>query len=90
MENRIALSEAQLNMIPTIAIADTDFDPRKVTYPIPANDDSVPGVKLIAEVISMAAQEGNLRRKTLLAQKEKQEFLKRKNQMFSRFQEPEE
>lgn len=90
LENRIALSEAQLNMIPTIAIADTDFDPRKVTYPIPANDDSVPGVKLIAEVISMAAQEGNLRRKTLLAQKEKQEFLKRKNQMFSRFQEPEE
>jgi small subunit ribosomal protein S2 len=72
LENKIAISEAQLNKIPVIAITDTDYDPRLVTYPIPANDDSIRGVELVASVIASAAKDGALRRKQLIDQKEKQ------------------
>ncbi|ORX58078.1 hypothetical protein DM01DRAFT_1381737 [Hesseltinella vesiculosa] len=71
LENPIAIAEAQLNKIPIIAITDTDYDPRLVTYPIPANDDSIRGVELIAKVISTAAKDGVFRRKQLLDQQEK-------------------
>lgn len=43
--------------IPTIGIVDTDCDPTDVTYPIPANDDSVRSVRMIADVISKFAAE---------------------------------
>jgi small subunit ribosomal protein S2 len=72
LENKIAISEAQLNKIPVIAITDTDYDPRLVTYPIPANDDSIRGVELVASVIASAAKDGAFQRKQLLDQKEKQ------------------
>ncbi|CAO3591408.1 unnamed protein product [Absidia cylindrospora] len=72
LENKIAIAEAQLNKIPIVAITDTDYDPRLVTYPIPANDDSIRGVELIAQVISSAAKDGAFRRKQLLDQKEKE------------------
>ncbi|KAK9766978.1 hypothetical protein K7432_003528 [Basidiobolus ranarum] len=62
LDNPIAITEADRKNIPTIAIADSDFDPLKVTYPIPANDDSIRGVELIAGVLSMAAKEGQLKR----------------------------
>ncbi|ORY00862.1 hypothetical protein K493DRAFT_99682 [Basidiobolus meristosporus CBS 931.73] len=62
LDNPIAITEADRKNIPTIAIADTDFNPLKVTYPIPANDDSIRGVELIAGVLSMAAKEGQLKR----------------------------
>ncbi|ORZ09413.1 ribosomal protein S2, flavodoxin-like domain-containing protein [Lobosporangium transversale] len=59
IENMIAIKEATRFHIPTIAITDTDVDPRIVSYPIPANDDSVRGVELIAKVLAEAAKEGN-------------------------------
>ncbi|CAG8588618.1 8064_t:CDS:2, partial [Paraglomus brasilianum] len=73
LENAIVLAEMKQANIPTIGITDTDFDPRKVTYPIPANDDSVRGVTLIAGVLSVAARDGlNHRRKLLKEQEERQ------------------
>jgi small subunit ribosomal protein S2 len=53
-----ALREANLANIPTIGIVDTDVDPRAVTYPIPANDDSPRTVELIAGVLGLAGQDG--------------------------------
>ncbi|KAI8810241.1 ribosomal protein S2, flavodoxin-like domain-containing protein [Cladochytrium replicatum] len=53
-----AAREANQFNVPIIAICDTDCDPRRVQYPIPANDDSVAGVKMIADLLSLAAQEG--------------------------------
>ncbi|KAG9302892.1 hypothetical protein G9A89_022308 [Geosiphon pyriformis] len=58
LENAIAMAEAQSANIPTIGIVDTDFDPRRVTYPIPANDDAVRSVELVAGVLSVAARDG--------------------------------
>ncbi|KAG0228826.1 37S ribosomal protein, mitochondrial [Actinomortierella wolfii] len=59
LENQIAIKEATKFHIPTIGITDTDIDPRVVSYPIPANDDSVRGVELIAKVLAEAAKEGH-------------------------------
>lgn len=56
------LREAGLKQIPTIGIIDSDVDPRVVTYPIPANDDSIRLVELVAGVLARAGQEGLRRR----------------------------
>ncbi|CAG8448766.1 2421_t:CDS:2, partial [Acaulospora colombiana] len=62
VENEIVLREARQSNVPTIGIVDTDFNPTKVTWPIPANDDSVRGVELIAGVLSVSARDGLLHR----------------------------
>ncbi|MBW0542133.1 hypothetical protein O181_081848 [Austropuccinia psidii MF-1] len=62
-QSKVLLREAALKQIPTIGVIDTDVDPRIVTYPIPANDDSARSIELIAGVLSKAGQEG-LRKRT--------------------------
>lgn len=58
VENDKALLEAHSCGVPTIAICDTNCDPSKVTYPIPANDDAFSSVELIGRTLSLAATEG--------------------------------
>ncbi|KAL3463797.1 ribosomal protein S2, flavodoxin-like domain-containing protein [Aspergillus heterothallicus] len=62
VENTVLLHECGLNNIPTIGIIDTDADSTKVTYPIPANDDSLRSVSLIAGVLGRAGEAGQRRR----------------------------
>jgi small subunit ribosomal protein S2 len=62
LENYILLHECGLNNIPTIGIIDTDADPTWVTYPIPANDDSIRCVNVIAGVLGRAGEEGQKKR----------------------------
>ncbi|KAF4635698.1 hypothetical protein G7Y89_g2400 [Cudoniella acicularis] len=62
LENYIMLHECGLNNIPTIGIVDTDADPTWVTYPIPANDDSLRCVQVIAGVLGRAGEEGQRKR----------------------------
>ena len=56
------LHECGLNTIPTIGVIDTDANPTWVTYPIPANDDSLRCVQVIAGTLGRAGQEGQARR----------------------------
>ncbi|KAL8931661.1 MAG: hypothetical protein Q9211_006808 [Gyalolechia sp. 1 TL-2023] len=63
LENWVMLHECGLHGIPTIGIIDTDANPTWVTYPIPANDDSLRCVQLIAGVLGRAGEEGQKRRK---------------------------
>ena len=63
LENYVMLHECGLNTIPTIGIIDTDANPTWVTYPIPANDDSLRCVQVIAGVLGRAGQEGQAIRK---------------------------
>ena len=65
LENWVMLHECGLNTIPTIGIIDTDANPTWVTYPIPANDDSLRCVQVIAGALGRAGQEGQRRRKEL-------------------------
>lgn len=63
MKEDIALAEAVRLNIPTIAMVDTNSDPRKVDFPIPANDDATKSISLILEHITTAIKEGLEERK---------------------------
>ncbi|CEN60081.1 hypothetical protein ASPCAL02522 [Aspergillus calidoustus] len=62
LENAVLLHECGLNNVPTIGVIDTDADTTRVTYPIPANDDSLRSVGLIAGVLGRAGEAGQRRR----------------------------
>ncbi|KAJ2902278.1 37S ribosomal protein MRP4 mitochondrial [Zalerion maritima] len=62
LENEPLLHECALSNIPTIGVIDTDANPSKVTYVIPANDDSLRSVSVVAGVLGRAGQIGNRRR----------------------------
>jgi small subunit ribosomal protein S2 len=51
---RTAVKEAKLKGIKVVAISDTDANPYKVDFAIPANDDSVKSVSLLVEEIGKA------------------------------------
>lgn len=46
-EDELAITEAQKMGIPVVAIADTNTDPTKVDYPVPANDDALSSLRLV-------------------------------------------
>jgi len=52
-----AIKEAKRLDIPTIAIVDSNTDPNKVTYPIPANDDSMRTINIIISALADAVLE---------------------------------
>lgn len=53
-----AVREAKKLGVPVIAIVDTNADPSLVDYPIPANDDAIKTIKLIADYIQSAIETG--------------------------------
>ena len=52
-----AIREAKRLFIPVIAIVDSNTDPTKVDYPIPANDDSIRTIQLIIAALADAINE---------------------------------
>ncbi|KAH7029068.1 ribosomal protein S2, flavodoxin-like domain-containing protein, partial [Microdochium trichocladiopsis] len=68
LENYVLLHECALANIPTIGVIDTNAEPTWVTYPIPANDDSLRSVATIASILGRAGEEGNQRRLQAAAQ----------------------
>jgi small subunit ribosomal protein S2 len=52
-----AIREAKRLDIPVIAIVDSNTDPNKVDYPIPANDDSIRTIQLIIATLADAVME---------------------------------
>jgi small subunit ribosomal protein S2 len=57
----IAVKEAKRLGIPVVAIVDTNTDPELIDYPIPANDDALKSVQLIAKAIADAVVDGGER-----------------------------
>ncbi|KAI9146097.1 ribosomal protein S2, flavodoxin-like domain-containing protein, partial [Paraphysoderma sedebokerense] len=57
-DNMKAVKEARKVNVPTIALVDTDMDPRWISFPIPGNDEGVKGIELVSRVLSVAAREG--------------------------------
>ena len=58
-KERIAVREARILGIPIIGIVDTNCDPDDVDFIIPANDDAIRAVKLIASKMADAVIEAN-------------------------------
>jgi small subunit ribosomal protein S2 len=59
LNEAIAVHEANILNIPIIAMVDTNSNPNLVTHPIPSNDDAIRAIKLIANAISRACEEGS-------------------------------
>ena len=57
-KEKIAVKEARTLGIPVVGIVDTNCDPDDVDYIIPANDDAIRAVKLIASCMADAVIEG--------------------------------
>lgn len=57
-KEHLAVKEAKTLGIPVIGIVDTNSDPDLVDYPIPANDDSIKTIELIAGAIAASVLEG--------------------------------
>ena len=55
----IAVAEANRLNIPVIAMLDTNCNPDPIDYPIPANDDAIRAIKLVAEVLGEGIQDGS-------------------------------
>lgn len=68
LKEHIAVEEARKLNIPIFAMVDTNSDPRKVDYPIPANDDASKSIDLILQTVVNTIKEGLANRK---AEKEK-------------------
>ncbi|MFA5358441.1 MAG: 30S ribosomal protein S2 [Patescibacteria group bacterium] len=58
MREKTALTEAVKRHVPVVAICDTNVNPEKVTYPIPANDDATKGIEMITALVAEAVKEG--------------------------------
>ncbi|MBI4033510.1 30S ribosomal protein S2 [Candidatus Saccharibacteria bacterium] len=54
----LALREAKKLGIPVVALADSNVDPSRIDYPIPANDDSTKTINLILDYVKQAIEEG--------------------------------
>ncbi|KAJ2612680.1 hypothetical protein H4S08_002592 [Coemansia sp. RSA 1365] len=67
LESKTMLMETRISHVPTVGVVDTNCDPRLVTYPIPCNDDSLRGMRIVTGVLARAARAGmDLRRERLV------------------------
>ena len=53
-DDALAITEARKMGIPVIGIADTNTDPSKIDFPIPANDDAISSIRLILSYAAKA------------------------------------
>jgi small subunit ribosomal protein S2 len=63
MKEHIAVAEAKRLGIPVFAMVDTNSDPRKIDFAIPANDDATKSISKILDVAIEAIAEGLADRK---------------------------
>lgn len=56
--DQTAVKEALRMNMPIIGVCDTNANPQQIDYPIPANDDGIKSIRLIAEAIIKAYAEG--------------------------------
>jgi small subunit ribosomal protein S2 len=69
-KEHLAVHEATRLGIPIVALVDTNADPDPIDYPIPANDDAIRAVRLLAGRIADAAIEGQQMRESMKADEE--------------------
>jgi small subunit ribosomal protein S2 len=56
-----AVKEARKLGLPIVALVDTNADPTVANYPIPANDDAIKAIQLIADYVKQAVEAGKTR-----------------------------
>ena len=71
---RIAVTESRKLEIPIVGTGDTNVDPDDLDYIIPANDDAIRSIRLLAAVVADAAIEGARERGSRSAEPEVEEI----------------
>jgi small subunit ribosomal protein S2 len=66
-----AVREANRMNIPVVAIVDSNADPSRITYPIPANDDAIKTIKLLCDYARKAIEIGQEQKSKNTASKDK-------------------
>ncbi|OGH94399.1 MAG: 30S ribosomal protein S2 [Candidatus Magasanikbacteria bacterium RIFOXYD2_FULL_41_14] len=57
-DSKIAVAEALKTKVPIVGVCDTNVSPDNADYPIPANDDAVNSIKMVANLLAEAINEG--------------------------------
>ena len=73
MHEHLAIAEATRLGIRTFAMVDTNSDPKKVDFPIPANDDASKSIGIITNYLVEAIREGLAERQSANKSQQKQE-----------------
>jgi small subunit ribosomal protein S2 len=68
----VAVKEALVAGVPIIAFVDSNSDPTKIDYPIPANDDAIKSVELILNLVFDTIESASKKTKTATAKKKKE------------------
>jgi len=55
---KTAVVEANKVNVPVAALCDTNINPSRIAYPIPANDDAIKSIKLLTDLVAEAVLEG--------------------------------
>lgn len=58
-----AVKEAIKLKIPVVGLTDTNADPSDISYPVPANDDAIKTLQLIADYVKQAIELGKVKQK---------------------------
>ncbi len=58
-----AVAEAIKLNIPVVGLADTNVDPRDITYPVPCNDDALKSIDLVLDYVKQAIEAGKASQK---------------------------
>lgn len=69
---KTAVLEANRKNVPIIGVCDSNVNPEKAQYVIPANDDAVNSIKLVANIVAEAVNEGKKEWETNKAAAEKE------------------
>lgn len=83
------LREANALNIPTIALCDTNVDPRHFTYPIPCNDDSLRVIELVSGILAEAGKEGLRARQSKMRASQRVQAVDENSARQERFQQQE-
>lgn len=72
IEDDLAVKEAAIKNIPVVALVDSNVNPERITYPIPANEDAISSIKLMLAYVVKAVLEGKDNAITAKAKEEKE------------------
>src|ERR1700741_4395948 len=57
-KEELAIKEANVRVIPVVAILDSNVSPDGIAFPVPANDDASRAIRLYCEAVAQAAKKG--------------------------------
>ncbi len=82
----IALAEAKRLNISTFGVVDTNCDPNKVDFPVPANDDATKSIAIIVNYLTAAIAEGLSERQAAKDEEQEDNFADEKEKQAAKLQ----